>query len=60
MDGQPLGSGTRQSWLPQPGKHRLSIRNVLDQELDSVEFSVQAGGIPLPEHTDDADEVPAS
>jgi len=60
MDGQPLGSGTRQSWLPQPGKHRLSIRNVLDQELDSVEFSVQAGGIPAPEHTDDADEVPAS
>lgn len=60
IDGQPLGTGTRQSWLPQPGMHRLSIRNVLDQELDSVEFSVQADGIPVPEHTDDADERPAS
>lgn len=59
-DGLLLGTGTRQSWLPQPGWHRMSIRNAADQELDSVEFWVQAGGLPAPEHPDDAKDSPAS
>ncbi|MDP5238654.1 transglycosylase domain-containing protein [Uliginosibacterium sp. 31-16] len=42
LDGKPLGEGSRQVWLPQPGRHRLSISDPTDQTLDSVEFDVHA------------------
>jgi penicillin-binding protein 1C len=42
LDGKPLGEGSRQVWLPRPGRHRLVISDVTEQALDSIEFDVHA------------------
>ena len=47
LDGKPLGEGTRISWVPVPGKHRLSIVDVNDEQLDSVDFEVALGSGPV-------------
>jgi penicillin-binding protein 1C len=43
MDGKPLGA-VRASflWLPQPGRHRLSVKDKRGMEVDAVGFEVRA------------------
>lgn len=53
MDGQFLGTGLRPGWQPQPGVHHLSIRDVLDRELDSVDFSVQVDNSSVQQSPED-------
>jgi|688.fasta_scaffold120446_2 penicillin-binding protein 1C len=43
MDGKPIGRADRPGrWLPQPGKHRLTLVDAKNLELDAVAFEVRA------------------
>jgi penicillin-binding protein 1C len=43
IDGKPAGRADRASrWLPQPGKHRLTLVDAKNVELDAVAFEVRA------------------
>ncbi len=43
IDGKPVGRADRAGrWLPQPGRHRLTLVDAQDQELDAVVFEVRA------------------
>ncbi len=43
MDHQALGRASGQAfWLPQPGRHRLSLEDARGRELDTVSFDVRA------------------
>lgn len=43
IDRQPLGKATAKTlWLPQPGKHQLSLENNQGEVVDSLSFEVRA------------------
>ncbi|UCV04820.1 penicillin-binding protein 1C [Dechloromonas denitrificans] len=43
IDGQRLGTaGTNSRWLPQPGRHRLTLENGAGETLDSVVLDVRS------------------
>jgi penicillin-binding protein 1C len=43
MDQLPLGKADgKLLWLPQPGKHRLTLANSRGEEIDSISFEVRA------------------
>ncbi|UCV13204.1 penicillin-binding protein 1C [Dechloromonas denitrificans] len=43
LDAQPLGPADRlKHWLPQPGKHRLTLHDAQNALIDSVTFEVRA------------------
>lgn len=43
LDAQPLGPADRlKHWLPQPGKHRLTLHDAQNTLIDSVTFEVRA------------------
>ncbi|MFZ2269718.1 MAG: penicillin-binding protein 1C, partial [Azonexus sp.] len=43
IDGKTLGKATaRTFWLPQPGRHQLSLENARGEIIDSVIFDVRA------------------
>jgi penicillin-binding protein 1C len=46
IDGQPLGRGTRLSWLPRPGRHVLERRD--EAGVERVQFEVRAAPPPPP------------
>ena len=49
VDGVPLGSGSRQQWLPWPGRHRISLVDRNGREHDSVQVEVRGAGVrPVP------------
>lgn len=41
LDGQRLGPARDYDWKPQPGQHRLSLRDAQRRELDAVVFTVR-------------------
>ena len=48
LDGRLLGRATAPAhWLPQPGRHRLSLEDRRGRELDAVAFQVRAMKAPV-------------
>lgn len=43
MDAQALGRASHETlWRPMPGRHRLSLLDANDSEIESVSFEVRA------------------
>lgn len=55
LDGKRLGRGRRLAWLPQPGRHRLELRDVTGKVRDWADVEVRGAGLkpqasaPVPE-----------
>lgn len=45
LDDKPLGQGPRLSWMPWPGRHRITLTDARGTVLDEVRLEVRGAGI---------------
>ena len=45
LDGKPLAGGASVSWLPWPGRHRVTLVNAAGEPLDEIRLEVRGAGV---------------
>jgi len=45
LDGKPLAGATSASWLPWPGRHRVTLVNAAGEPLDEIRLEVRGAGV---------------
>ena len=45
LDGKPLPGGASVSWLPWPGRHRVTLVNAAGEPLDEIRLEVRGAGV---------------